>query len=110
MSPFLTVRRKTMREAFICAGTRTAIGRYGGGLATIRPDDMAAHVIQAVLEKTPDSPPEAIDDVILGNANQAGEDNRNGARMAALLVGLPTTVPGATVKPAGGSSLGPMAF
>jgi len=99
-----------MREAFICAGTRTAVGRYGGGLASIRPDDMAAHVINAVLEKTPDLPPEAIDDVILGNANQAGEDNRNVARMAALLAGLPTTVPGATLNRLCGSGLDAIAF
>jgi 3-oxoadipyl-CoA thiolase len=93
------------REAFLCAGTRTAFGSYGGALAAVRPDDMAAHVIKALMAKVPALPPEAIDDVILGNANQAGEDNRNVARMAALLAGLPESVPGTTVNRLCGSGL-----
>jgi 3-oxoadipyl-CoA thiolase len=93
------------REAFLCAGTRTAFGSYGGSLAAVRPDDMAAHVITALMAKVPGLPPEAIDDVVLGNANQAGEDNRNVARMAALLAGLPESVPGTTVNRLCGSGL-----
>jgi len=93
------------REAFICAGVRPPVGRYGGSLSAVRPDDMAAHVIKAVLEKAPGLDPKAIDDVILGCANQAGEDNRNVARMAALLASLPTEVPGATINRLCGSGL-----
>ncbi|HQF30269.1 MAG TPA: 3-oxoadipyl-CoA thiolase, partial [Hyphomicrobiales bacterium] len=78
-----------MSEAFICAGIRTPIGRYGGALAGVRPDDLAAHAIREVMKLAPSLPAEAIEDVLLGAANQAGEDNRNVARMAALLAGLP---------------------
>ncbi|MDP5100130.1 MAG: acetyl-CoA C-acyltransferase [Nonlabens sp.] len=77
---------------------RTAIGSYQGSLSTIRPDDLAAHVIKTVVERNPSIPQDAYDDVILGCANQAGEDNRNVARMAGLLAGLPVTVPGETVN------------
>ena len=87
-----------MSAAFICENIRTPIGRYGGRLAMIRPDDLAATAIRAVLTQTASLPPEAIDDVILGCANQAGEDNRNIARMSALLAGLPTSVGGVTVN------------
>ena len=76
---------------------RTPMGKYGGGLASVRPDDLAAHAIRALLDKTK-VPEEEIEDVILGCANQAGEDNRNVARMAALLAGLPQTVGGVTVN------------
>ena len=93
------------REAFICAGLRTPIGRFGGALAAVRPDDMAALTIREVVARAPGLDPEAIDEVYLGCANQAGEDNRNVARMAALLAGLPTTVPGATVNRLCGSGL-----
>ncbi len=93
------------REAFICEGTRTPIGRYGGSLSAVRPDDMAAHVIRAVMTAAKDLKPENIDDVIFGCANQAGEDNRNVARMATLLAGLPTDVPGATINRLCGSGL-----
>lgn len=86
-----------MTEAFICDTIRTPIGRYGGGLSTIRPDDMAALPI-AALTKRSDFDPSAIDDVILGCANQAGEDNRNVARMALLLAGLPDSIGGSTVN------------
>jgi len=87
-----------MPDAFIIDGTRTAIGSLGGGLSDVRPDDMAAHVIMELMRRHPDVDPAAISDVVLGNANQAGEDNRNVARMAALLASLPVTVPGETVN------------
>jgi 3-oxoadipyl-CoA thiolase len=86
-----------MAEALIAAALRTPVGRQRGALAGVRPDDLAAHVVRAVVDRA-GIPPEGIDDVILGCANQAGEDNRNVARMAALLAGLPVGVPGATVN------------
>jgi acetyl-CoA acyltransferase len=92
-------------DAFICDAIRTPVGRYGGGLAQVRPDDLAAHVIKALMERNPSLDPAAIDDVILGCANQAGEDNRNVARMAGLLAGLPETVSGSTVNRLCGSGL-----
>ena len=85
-------------DAFICDGIRTPIGRYGGALGAVRPDDLAAHVIRAVVGRNEGLDPAAIDDVIFGAANQAGEDNRNVARMAALLAGLPVSVPGTTIN------------
>ena len=85
------------RRAAIVSAVRTPIGRYGGGLSSIRPDDLAAIAIQAAVEKA-GIDPDSIDDVYLGAANQAGEDNRNVARMSALLAGLPETVPGSTVN------------
>ena len=94
-----------MSEAFIYEAVRTPFGRYGGALAGVRPDDLAAHALRALLERAGDPDPAAIDDVILGAANGAGEDNRDVARMAALLAGLPTTVTGATVNRLCGSSL-----
>ncbi len=87
-----------MPEAFVCDYVRTPIGRYGGALAEVRPDDMAALVLRTLLERHPDLPPAAVEEVVLGCANQAGEDNRNVARMAALLAGLPPEVPGLTVN------------
>ena len=93
------------REAFICEGKRTPIGRYGGALSSVRPDDMAAHVIKTVMSEVPGLKPESIDDSIFGCANQAGEDNRNVARMATLLAGLPTDVPGGTINRLCGSGL-----
>ena len=87
-----------MPAAYICDGLRTPIGRYNGALARVRPDDLAALTIKALLARHKALDPKAIDDVLLGCANQAGEDNRNVARMAALLAGLPDTVPGATVN------------
>ena len=84
-----------MRTAYLCGGVRTPIGRYGGALAPVRPDDLLAHVIREALGSVPG---EAVDEVIAGCANQAGEDNRNVARMAALIAGLPETVPGMTVN------------
>ncbi len=87
-----------MKETFIIDAVRTPIGKFCGALAPVRTDDLAAWVIQKLLERHPELPPSAIDDVIFGCANQAGEDNRNVARMALLLAGLPYTVPGETVN------------
>ena len=87
-----------MKDAFIIDGIRSPIGSLGGGLSAVRADDLAAHVIKALVERHPDLDLGAIDDVIMGCANQAGEDNRNVARMAALLAGLPVSVPGETVN------------
>ncbi|KAA0218284.1 MAG: 3-oxoadipyl-CoA thiolase [Lautropia sp.] len=94
-----------MTEVFICDAVRTPIGRYGGALARVRTDDLAAIPLRALLERNPKLDPQAIDEVILGCANQAGEDNRNVARMAALLAGLPVEVPGATVNRLCGSGM-----
>lgn len=88
----------TMEAAYLVNGTRTAFGNFGGTLSPIRTDDLAAHVIQKLLEKYPNLPQNEFDDVILGCANQAGEDNRNIARMALLLAGMPVSVPGETVN------------
>jgi len=94
-----------MPDAYVLDAVRTPFGRYGGALAGVRPDDLAAHVVRALVERSPGLDPAAIDDVILGNANGAGEENRNVARMAVLLAGLPTSVPGATVNRLCASSL-----
>ena len=94
-----------MEEAFICDGIRTPIGRYGGALAGVRTDDLAALPIKTLMERNFGVDWETVNDVILGCANQAGEDNRNVARMATLLSGLPHTVPGATVNRLCGSGL-----
>ncbi len=94
-----------MNDAFLYDAVRTPFGRFGGALAGVRPDDLAAHAIRALLSRTPDLDPSTVDEVVLGNANGAGEDNRNVARMAALLAGLPVTVPGSTVNRLCGSSL-----
>ncbi len=87
-----------MKETYIIDGIRTPIGNFGGNLASVRTDDLAAHVIQKLVKRHPNLDLEKIDDVIIGCANQAGEDNRNIARMALLLAGLPFTVPGETVN------------
>ena len=87
-----------MREALICAAVRTPFGRHGGALATVRTDDLATVPIAALLERLPRVDWAALDEVILGCANQSGEDNRNVARMAVLLAGLPDSVPGVTVN------------
>ena len=87
-----------MREVFICDAIRTPIGRFGGALATVRADDLAALPIKALMERNPSVNWQELDEVFLGCANQAGEDNRNVARMAALLAGLPASVPGVTVN------------
>jgi acetyl-CoA acyltransferase len=97
--------RKIVNEVFICDAVRTPFGRYGGALATIRTDDLAAIPMRALQERNPGVDWATVDDVIYGCANQAGEDNRNVARMALLLAGLPKEVPGATVNRLCGSSL-----
>ncbi|MGH8138106.1 MAG: 3-oxoadipyl-CoA thiolase [Steroidobacteraceae bacterium] len=94
-----------MTDAFICDAVRTPVGRYGGVLAAVRPDDLAALAIAALLARNPSLEPSAVDEVLLGCANQAGEDNRNVARMAALLAGLPVEVAGATLNRLCGSGL-----
>jgi 3-oxoadipyl-CoA thiolase len=94
-----------MPEAFLVAGVRTPIGRYAGALSSVRPDDLAALVICELMARLPSVPAPEIDDVILGCANQAGEDNRNVARMAPLLAGLPDTVSGTTINRLCGSGL-----
>ncbi|HSN06802.1 MAG TPA: beta-ketoacyl synthase N-terminal-like domain-containing protein, partial [Candidatus Angelobacter sp.] len=92
-------------DAFLYAATRTPFGRLGGALAGVRPDDLAALVISGVLAKAPALDPAEVGEVVWGNANGAGEDNRNVGRMAALLAGLPVTVPATTVNRLCGSSL-----
>jgi 3-oxoadipyl-CoA thiolase len=94
-----------MEQAFVCDAVRTPFGRYGGALAGIRNDDLAAVPLRALLVRNPHLDPDAIDDVIYGCVNQAGEDNRNVARMALLLAGIPERVPGTTVNRLCGSSL-----
>lgn len=92
------MREAKKREVYICDGVRTPIGRYGGSLSTIRPDDMLAHVISSLLHRNAGLQHDDIDDVIAGCANQSGEDNRNIAKMSALLAGLPTNVAGMTIN------------
>ncbi len=99
-----------MSEAFICDAVRTPIGRYGGALAAVRTDDLAAVPIVALLKRNPSLEPAAIEEVLLGCANQAGEDNRNVARMASLLAGLPVSVAGATINRLCGSGLDALAM
>ncbi|GAB3160575.1 3-oxoadipyl-CoA thiolase [Micromonospora sonneratiae] len=98
-----------MTAAFLVSGVRTPIGRYAGALAGVRPDDLAAHVIRELVARHPSVDWASVDDVVLGCANQAGEDNRNVARMAALLGGLPEGVPGTTVNRLCGSGLDALA-
>ena len=94
-----------MADVFLCEGARTPVGRYGGALASVRPDDLLAHAIKATLARAPQLDQNAIDEVYAGCANQAGEDNRNVARMALLLAGLPAEIPGATINRLCGSGL-----
>src|SRR5947209_8054360 len=94
-----------MSAAYVLDAVRAPFGRYGGGLAHVRPDDLAAHVVRALLERSPQLEPERVSQVYFGDANQAGEDNRNVARMAWLLNDLPTSVPGSTINRLCGSSL-----
>lgn len=94
-----------MNETYILDAVRTPIGRFGGALSGVRPDDLAAHVVRTVTERAPELDPARIDDVWFGDANGAGEDNRDVARMAVLLAGLPTTVPGVTLNRLCGSGL-----
>ena len=94
-----------MADAFICDSARTPIGRFGGALSRVRTDDLAAHPIESLIKRNPSLDPSAIDEVIFGCANQSGEDNRNVARMAALLAGLPDCVPGMTLNRLCGSGM-----
>ncbi|HDR9839348.1 TPA: 3-oxoadipyl-CoA thiolase, partial [Burkholderia multivorans] len=94
-----------MTDAYICDAIRTPIGRYGGALKDVRADDLGAVPLKALIERNRDVDWNAIDDVIYGCANQAGEDNRNVARMSALLAGLPTAVPGTTLNRLCGSGM-----
>lgn len=93
------------RDVYVVDAVRTPIGKYGGALSGVRPDDLAAHVVRALVDRTPGLDPAKIDDVYLGNANGAGEENRDVARMAVLLAGLPVTVPGVTVNRLCGSGM-----
>src|SRR3954447_13653242 len=95
---------RSMSDAYVLDAVRAPFGRYGGALAGVRPDDLGAHVVKQIVERN-DVDPEKLDDVMFGNANGAGEDNRNVARMAVLLAGLPTSVPGTTINRLCGSSL-----
>ncbi|MCM0675360.1 thiolase family protein [Micromonospora phytophila] len=92
-------------DVYLYDAVRTPFGRYGGALAGVRPDDLAAHVLRTLVERAPALEPDRVDEIVLGNANGAGEDNRNVARMAGLLAGLPTSVPATTVNRLCGSSL-----
>jgi acetyl-CoA acetyltransferase family protein len=94
-----------MLDAYVLDAVRTPFGRYGGALAGVRPDDLAAHVVRAIVARSPGLDAAAIEDVVFGNANGAGEENRNVARMAVLLAGLPTSIPGVTVNRLCASSL-----
>jgi hypothetical protein len=94
-----------MNQAFIYDAVRTPFGKFGSGLASVRPDDLAAHVVRESVARAPQLDVERIDEVVFGNANGAGEENRNVARMATLLAGLPTSIPGTTVNRLCGSSL-----
>ncbi len=97
-------------SAFVCDAVRSPIGKYGGTLASIRPDDLAAQVIEAIVNRNPNLNPKLVDEVIFGSANQAGEDNRNVARMAALIAGLPVDIPGITVNRLCGSGMDAIGF
>src|ERR1022692_327771 len=88
----------TLKSAYIIDGIRTPVGSFGGSLSTVRTDDLAVLVLKELLKRNPGIAPDAIGDVIMGCANQSGEDNRNVARMALLMAGLPVTVPGETVN------------
>ncbi|MER5934704.1 thiolase family protein [Streptomyces sp. NPDC002054] len=95
----------SIRDVYVVDAVRTPIGKFGGALSGTRPDDLAAHVVRALVDRTPALDPARIDDVVFGDANGAGEDNRDVARMAVLLAGLPVTVPGVTVNRLCGSGL-----
>ncbi|MEU7025724.1 thiolase family protein [Streptomyces sp. NPDC046275] len=98
-------RTVSIRDVYIVDAVRTPIGKFGGALSSVRPDDLAAHVVRSLVARTPDLDPALIDDVYFGDANGAGEDNRDVARMAVLLAGLPVSVPGVTVNRLCGSGL-----
>ncbi|MEV7726296.1 thiolase family protein [Streptomyces sp. NPDC087917] len=96
---------RSVRDVYVVDAVRTPIGKFGGAYAGVRPDDLAAHVVRALVDRTPALDPARIDDVVFGDANGAGEDNRDVARMAVLLAGLPVSVPGVTVNRLCGSGL-----
>ncbi|UQX04103.1 thiolase family protein [Streptomyces sp. RerS4] len=96
---------RTVRDVYVVDAVRTPIGKFGGAYAGVRPDDLAAHVVRALVDRTPDLDPTRIDDVVFGDANGAGEDNRDVARMAVLLAGLPVSVAGVTINRLCGSGL-----
>ncbi|NUJ99585.1 thiolase family protein [Streptomyces lunaelactis] len=95
----------SIRDVYVVDAVRTPIGKFGGALSRVRPDDLAAHVVKALVDRAPELDPARIDDVVFGDANGAGEDNRDVARMAVLLAGLPVSVPGVTVNRLCGSGL-----
>ncbi|AVZ76672.1 acetyl-CoA C-acyltransferase [Streptomyces lunaelactis] len=95
----------SIRDVYVVDAVRTPIGKFGGALSRVRPDDLAAHVVKALVDRAPELDPARIDDVVFGDANGAGEDNRDVARMAVLLAGLPASVPGVTVNRLCGSGL-----
>ena len=99
-----------MADAFLCDAIRTPFGRYGGALAAVRTDDLAAIPISTLMQRNPKADWAAVDDVVYGCANQAGEDNRNVARMALLLAGLPKEVPGSSINRLCGSSMDAIAI
>ena len=94
-----------MIEVFICDAIRTPVGRYGGSLSSIRPDDLGAIPLKEIVKRNPDVDWLAVDDILMGCANQAGEDNRNVARMASLLAGFSETIPGSTINRLCGSGM-----
>mgnify|MGYP000515763563 FL=1 len=94
-----------MKRAYVVDAARTAVGKFGGALSSVRPDDLGAEMIKALIKRNPSIDINEIEDVILGAANQAGEDNRNVARMSLLMAGLPVTVPGLTINRLCASSL-----
>lgn len=99
-----------MRTAYICDAIRTPVGRYGGALSSVRTDDLTALIIKAILARNPHVDTNEIDEVVFGCSNQAGEDNRNIARMALLLAGIPYTVPGVTINRLCGSGMEAVAY
>src|SRR3712207_9123483 len=96
-------RVPAVTAAFVVDAVRTPFGRYGGALAGVRPGDLAAHALRALLARSPGLAPADIDEIVFGDANGAGEDNRNAVRTAGLVAGLPTSVPGNKVNRPGGS-------
>jgi acetyl-CoA acyltransferase len=96
---------RTKTDAYVYDAVRTPFGKFSGGLSAVRPDDLGAHVLRAIADRTPDLDPADVDEVVFGNANGAGEENRNVGRMATLLAGFPTSVPGVSVNRLCGSSL-----
>src|ERR1700722_17967765 len=99
------MRQESMNDTYVLDAVRTAIGKHGGALASARPDDLAAHLVRSLIQRSPGLNPALVDDVFFGDANGAGEDNRDVARMAVLLAGVPTPVPGVTLNRLCGSGM-----